>query len=98
MRITRLTLENFRVFPHVDLELPPGVVGIYGPNGSGKSTLVEAVLWALFGVARTGKEGVRRDGADGECRVLVGFEHEGHDYEIVRSVSGASHTVKAEVS
>ena len=73
MRITRLTLENFRVFPHVDLELPPGVVGIYGPNGSGKSTLVEAVLWALFGVARTGKEGVRRDGADGECRVRGGL-------------------------
>lgn len=98
MRITRLALDNFRVFPHVDLEVPPGVVGIYGPNGSGKSTLVEAVLWALFGVARTGKEGVRRDGADGECRVMVGFEHEGHHYEIIRSVSGASHTVKAEVS
>ena len=98
MRITRLTLENFRVFPHVDLELPPGVLGVYGPNGSGKSTLVEAILWALFGVARTGKEGVRRDGAEDECRVVVGFEHEGHDYEIVRSVSGASHIVKAEVS
>jgi exonuclease SbcC len=98
MRITRLTLQNFRVFAEVDLELPPGVVGVYGPNGSGKSTLVEAVLWALFGVARTGKEGVRRDGAEGECRVVVGFEHDGHDYEIVRSVSGASHTVKAEVS
>src|SRR5436190_1040794 len=49
MRITRLSLANFRVFPEVELELPAGVVGIYGPNGAGKSTLVEAVMWALFG-------------------------------------------------
>ena len=40
MRVTRLRLANFRIFPELDLELPPGVVGIYGPNGSGKSTLV----------------------------------------------------------
>ena len=63
MRVTRLRLANFRVFPALDLELPPGVVGIYGPNGSGKSTLVEAILWALFGVARTAKDSLRSDGA-----------------------------------
>ncbi|MGH9000769.1 MAG: AAA family ATPase, partial [Acidimicrobiia bacterium] len=96
MRITRLSLTNFRVFPDVDLELPPGVVGIYGPNGSGKSTLVEAIAWALFGVARTAKDAVRRDGTDGECRACVEFEHDGHLYEISRMVSGASHTVRAE--
>ena len=74
MRVVRVSLANFRVFPEVDIEVPPGVVGVYGPNGSGKSTLVEAILWALFGVARTAKESLRRDGAEGECRATVEFE------------------------
>src|SRR5438105_1507880 len=96
MRVVRVSLANFRVFPEVDIEVPPGVVGVYGPNGSGKSTLVEAILWALFGVARTAKESLRRDGAEGECRATVEFEHDGHLYEVTRAVTGASHTVRAE--
>ena len=53
MRITRLGLRNYRVFEDaVDLELPPGLVGIYGANGSGKSALLESITWALWGKAR----------------------------------------------
>ena len=96
MRVTRITLRNFRVFAELDLEVPPGVVGIYGPNGAGKSTLVESILWALFGVARTGKEALRSDGATGETSVTVEFEHDGHLYEVTRSLSGAANGVKAE--
>jgi exonuclease SbcC len=92
VRLTRLRLTNFRVFRDLDLELPPGVVGIYGPNGSGKSTLVEAVAWALFGVTRTARDGLRSDGAVGECRASVEFEHDGHRYEITRGLSGAAST------
>ncbi len=40
MRVVHLALSNFRVFPELELDVPPGVVGIYGPNGSGKSTLL----------------------------------------------------------
>jgi DNA repair protein SbcC/Rad50 len=98
MRITRLTLRNFRVFTDLDLELPDGVVGIFGPNGSGKSTLVEAVTWALFGVARTGKDALRADGSDGECRVVVEFDHDGHCYEVTRALTGASANVTAEAA
>jgi DNA repair protein SbcC/Rad50 len=98
MRVTRLSLANFRVFPELDLELPPGVVGIYGPNGSGKSTLVEAILWALFGVARTVKDSIRRDGTEGECRASVEFEHDGHLYQVTRALSGAANSVRAEAS
>src|SRR5882762_4207355 len=87
MLVTRLSLRNFRVFPELDLELPPGVVGIYGPNGAGKSTLVESILWALFGVARTG-----------ETQVTVEFEHDGHLYEVTRSLSGVANGVKAEAA
>jgi exonuclease SbcC len=98
MRVTRLRLTNFRVFADLDLEMPPGVVGIYGPNGAGKSTLVESILWALFGVARTGKEALRSDGAAGETAATVEFEHDGHLYEVTRSVSGAGNAVKAEAA
>jgi DNA repair exonuclease SbcCD ATPase subunit len=98
MRVTRLSLRNFRVFPELELEVPPGVVGIYGPNGAGKSTLVESILWALFGVARTGKESLRSDGATGETVATVEFEHDGHLYEVMRSLSGAANGVKAEAA
>ena len=98
MRVTRLSLRNFRVFSELDLELPPGVVGIYGANGAGKSTLVESILWALFGVARTGKDSLRSDGATGETEATVEFEHDGHLYEVTRSLSGAANGVKAEAA
>ncbi|MDQ1565673.1 MAG: repair protein SbcC/Rad50, partial [Actinomycetota bacterium] len=98
MRVTRLSLRNFRVFSELELEVPPGVVGIYGPNGAGKSTLVESILWALFGVARTGKESLRSDGATGETVATVEFEHDGHLYEVTRSLSGAANGVKAEAA
>ena len=98
MRVTRLSLRNFRVFPELDLEVPHGVVGIYGPNGAGKSTLVESILWALFGVARTSKEALRSDGAAGETVATVEFEHDGHLYEVTRTLSGAANGVKAEAA
>src|SRR3954447_22013330 len=98
MRVPRLSLRNFRVFPELDLEVPPGVVGIYGPNGAGKSTLVESILWSLFGVARTGKDSLRSDGATGETVATVEFEHDGHLYEVTRSLSGAANGVKAEAA
>ena len=66
MLLTRLYLRNFRVYEdELDLELPPGLVGIYGPNGSGKSTLLEAIVWTLFGKARTTKEQIRSAGVGG---------------------------------
>src|SRR5207237_9276398 len=94
MRVTRLSLRNFRVFPELDLEVPPGVVGVYGPNGAGKSTLVESILWALFGVARTGKESLRADGATAETVATVEFEHDGHLHEVTRSVPGPANRVQ----
>ncbi|MGH8976015.1 MAG: AAA family ATPase, partial [Acidimicrobiia bacterium] len=98
MRITRLALRNFRVFADLELAVPDGVVGIFGPNGSGKSTLVEAITWALFGVARTGKDALRADGSDGECRVTVEFDHDGHLYEVTRALSGNTVNVTAEAA
>jgi exonuclease SbcC len=95
--IDRIYLRNYRVFEdELELYLPPGLVGIYGPNGAGKSTLLESILWALWGRARTPKEGVPSAGAHGECVAEVTFEQEGHIYLVRRTISGINATVKAE--
>jgi len=91
--LTRLYLRNFRVYEdELDLEIPPGLVGIFGPNGSGKSTLLEAILWTLFGKARTTKEQIRSAGVGGDCTTEVEFEHEGHLYLVRRTLSGINST------
>ena len=95
--LTRLYLRNFRVYEdELDLELPPGLVGIYGPNGAGKSTLLEAILWTLFGKARTTKEQIRSSGVGGDCITEVEFEHEGHLYLVRRTLSGINATPRLE--
>src|SRR5439155_16777768 len=96
MRLTTLALRNFRVYDDLELELPPGVLGVYGRNGSGKSTLVESIRWALYGKARTPKDEVRTTGVLADCVVEVGFEHEGHLYAVRRSVIRLHSTVKAQ--
>ncbi len=98
MRLTRLYLRNYRVYEEpLELELPAGLVGIYGSNGSGKSTLLEAILFSLWGRARTAKEDVRTAGVGGDCIAEVEFEHEGHLYVVRRTLSGINVTAKAEV-
>ena len=97
MLLTRLYLRNFRVYEdELDLELPPGLVGIYGPNGSGKSTLLEAVLWTLWGKARTPRDQIRSAGVGGDCVTEVEFEHEGHLYLVRRTLTGINSTPRLE--
>ncbi len=97
MRITRLHLRNYRVYEEpLDLEIPPGLVGIYGPNGGGKSTIVESIRWTLFGRSRTSIDEIRTAGLRSECVSEVEFEHEGHLYLVRRTIAGAGSTVKAQ--
>ena len=97
MRITRIYLRNYRVYEQeLDLAMPAGLVGIYGPNGAGKSALLESILWTLWGRSRTRNEEVRTSGVGAECITEVEFEHEGHLYQVRRTISGINSTVKAE--
>lgn len=98
MELRTYSLRNYRVFEHLDLEVPAGLVGIYGPNGAGKSALLEAMTWALYGRARTSKQGIPTTGTSGECVVELGFDHDEHHYVIRRTISGLNHTVKARVT
>jgi DNA replication and repair protein RecF len=43
MRLTHLSLRDFRSYTEVELALEPGVTSLVGPNGQGKTNLVEAV-------------------------------------------------------
>jgi DNA repair protein SbcC/Rad50 len=98
MLLTRLYLRNFRVFEQeLELDLPPGLVGIYGHNGSGKSTLLEAILFTLWGKARTARDDIRTAGVGADCVTELQFEHEGHLYLVRRSLSGINATARAEV-
>jgi len=97
MRVTRLLLRNYRVFEEeLELEIPPGLVGVYGLNGAGKSALIESIRFALYGRSRTSMDEVRTSGVNAECVTEVEFEHEGHLYLVRRTISGSSSTVKAE--
>jgi exonuclease SbcC len=50
MRITSLSMQNFRCFRELTtLDLAADVVAIYGRNGSGKTTVFDAIEFALLG-------------------------------------------------
>ncbi len=97
MRVTRLLLRNYRVFEdELELEIPPGLVGVYGLNGAGKSALIESIRFTLYGKSRTQMDEVRTAGVNAECITEVEFEHEGHLYAVRRTIGGANSQVKAE--
>lgn len=93
MRLNALRLSNFR--QHVDtvVDFDTGLTGIIGPNGSGKSTILEAIAWALYGMAaaRGNRESIRsnRAGARAQVRVELDFELGGHAYRVVRGLTSA---------
>ena len=46
MRVTALTLTDFRCYHSAQVTLPAGVTVIAGANGQGKTSLLEAIGWA----------------------------------------------------
>ncbi|RLG47262.1 MAG: hypothetical protein DRO06_03090, partial [Thermoproteota archaeon] len=53
VRISSISLRNFKSFRSLSLELPRGLVGITGPNGSGKSNLIEAIAFVIGARSRS---------------------------------------------
>jgi exonuclease SbcC len=101
MHLRNIRLENYRRFKETELEFPDGIVGIIGNNGAGKSTLMEAVAWALFGTdaSRTSKDQIKSIFARkmDACRVILDFEMNGDNFQVVRELKGASNSLDASV-
>lgn len=101
MHLRNIRLENYRRFKETELEFPDGIVGIIGNNGAGKSTLMEAIAWALFGTdaSRTSKDQIKSIIArkSDVCRVTLDFEMNGDNFQVVRELKGASHSLDASV-
>jgi DNA replication and repair protein RecF len=76
VRVTRLSLRDFRNYDRAEIEPGAGVTVITGANGAGKTNLLEAMYFGCTaGSPRTSNERelVRR-GAGGVARVVVGTE------------------------
>jgi exonuclease SbcC len=101
MHLRNIRLENYRRFKETELEFPDGIVGIIGNNGAGKSTLMEAIAWALFGTdaSRTSKDQIKSIFAKrmDACRVILDFEMNGDNFQVVRELKGASNSLDASV-
>lgn len=81
MKIKKLTVENFRQYKSVKIEIPKEkseFVVILGTNGFGKSNLLNAISWCLYGLESkaSGKAG----------QTLVNWEslEEAQDNELIR--------------
>jgi exonuclease SbcC len=60
------------------------VACISGSNGAGKSSLLDAITWALFGVARKRDDSLIHSKA-GAAEVVFDFKYEGNTYRIQRA-------------
>jgi len=49
MWVSNLSIENFRIFKRLDVELENGVNIVYGDNANGKTNLIEAIHYCAVG-------------------------------------------------
>jgi DNA replication and repair protein RecF len=59
MQLTRLQLEQFRNYAHLDLAVPPRGLLLFGANASGKTSFLEALY--LLATTRSPRAGVERE-------------------------------------
>ncbi|MDP2892937.1 MAG: SMC family ATPase [Sulfurimonas sp.] len=99
MILSRLKLENFKKYSSFEIEFGEGLIGIIGKNGSGKSTIFEAILFALYGEAKTrgNKELLRNANASDKDAVVVEleFEFESVLYRVAREFRGKAMSANA---
>jgi DNA replication and repair protein RecF len=85
MRVTRLSLRDFRNYETLELDLPPGLAVVAGPNGAGKTNLLEAIYFGCAGRSpRTSNERelVRRGSAVTRVTVETSDDEASHLIEV----------------
>jgi DNA replication and repair protein RecF len=71
MHVSRLELEEFRLYRRLSIELPPSGLRIFGGNASGKSTLVEAL--AMLATLRSPRTASDREVINFQSGMELGF-------------------------
>ena len=88
MKITGITLENFRNHTEAETFEFGDISTISGHNGTGKTTMAHAVCYALYGVSFTGEQKIERlmnEKAE-SVKVQLDFtDQNGHAHALVRS-------------
>ena len=79
MRITRLTLHDFRRYRELEIPLSPGLTIVHGPNEAGKTTIQRAIELALTRKVTSGgadMDSLRSWDAAEDARPVIGLEFE----------------------
>ena len=107
MRITRLTLRDFRRYRELEIPLSPGLTIVHGPNEAGKTTIQRAIELALTRKVTSGgadMDALRSWDAADDARPVIGLEFEIEDEEkglrtgtLEKEFRGAKGTVRLEV-
>lgn len=90
-----LQLKDFLSHQNTEINFEPdSKMLLEGPSGTGKSSIVEAIVWALYGVARTDNRSLIRKGAKRATVILDVYEGEKY-HTITRSISSVGkHTLE----
>ncbi|MDQ3127785.1 MAG: AAA family ATPase [Chloroflexota bacterium] len=107
MRITRLTLRDFRRYRELEIPLSPGLTIVHGPNEAGKTTIQRAIELALTRKVTSGgadMDALRSWDAADESRPVISLEFEIEDDDkgartgtLEKEFRGAKGTVKLDV-
>ena len=107
MRITKLSVKDFRRYREFEVPLAPGLTIIHGPNEAGKTTIQRALELILTKKATSNAaemDGLRSWDAPLEARPVIAIEFEVEDEEkgvqhgsIEKAFRGAKGTVRMEI-
>ena len=96
--IRRLSIQGWRAFDRVTLELTDGLTFVVAENGVGKTSLVQAAAWGLYGPLSTvDAKAARRIGGP-DTRIELDLElPSGRTLTVARSVTQRSESMSAHV-
>jgi DNA repair exonuclease SbcCD ATPase subunit len=107
MRITRLSIRDFRRYREFDVPLAPGLTIVHGPNEAGKTTIQRALELVLTKKVTTNAaeiDGMRSWDAPEDSRPVIAIEFETDDEDrgtsrglVEKAFRGSKGTVRLEI-